>query len=325
MSISRLPLKILNMAEAPFAAAEFERLREFAEVVHRAPDQQALEHAIGEFDVYFCSLKVRATRSVLEAGQRLKAVASPSTGLDHIDVEYARSRGIALISLRDDTEFLKQITATAELCWGLLLGVVRKLPWGFEAVKNGDWGRDRFRGMQLSGKTLGIVGFGRLGRIVAEYALSFRMRVVACDPLPFAAPGVERVSFDELLARADVVSVHVHLTPDTTKLLDRDAFARMKDGVYILNTSRGAIIDEAALLEALQSGKVAGAGLDVIDGEWSEDVSSHPLVAYSRSNGNVLISPHIGGVTLESQTLAYRRTVDKLLDYLRESARANSD
>jgi D-3-phosphoglycerate dehydrogenase len=197
--------------------------------------------------------------------------------------------------------------------------VVRRLPWGFAAAQRGEWARDRFRGHQLRGMTLGILGYGRLGRILADYGQAFRMRVIACEQRPdvVMAPGVERVDFATLLRESDVLSIHIHLTPENTGLLNAAALARMKRGAYLINTSRGGIVDEPALLAALQSGHLGGAGLDVVDGEWRADLAEHPLIAYSRQHENLVISPHVGGITVESQGMAMTHTCTKLAAWLR--------
>jgi D-3-phosphoglycerate dehydrogenase len=274
---------------------------------------------------------VRADREVLDRATRLRVIATPSTGLDHLDLEAMRQRRVALISLRDDTEFLDQITATAEMAWCLLLAVVRRLPWAFQAAQLGVWARDRFRGHQLSGQTLGILGYGRLGRMMSDYGKAFRMRVLACDVRPVEpASGVEMVPFGRLLAESDVLSIHIHLTDANRGLINAAALARMKPGAVLLNTSRGAIVDEQALLAALESGRLAGAGLDVIEGEWRDDLARHPLIRYSLTHQNLVISPHVGGVTFESQSMAYSRIAEKLARHLvglgdRADAAPNAD
>ncbi len=272
---------------------------------------------IPDFDAYLCSLKVLVDRKILGAAKKLRVIATPSTGLDHIDIEYAKEKGVDIISLKDDYEVLKKITATAEMTWALLLGVARKIPWGFESVKQGIWARDRFRGYQLRGKTLGILGYGRLGKMVASYAKSFLMKVIACDLKKISAAGIEQVDFDNVLRNSDILSIHIHLTKENYGLIGRTAFSKMKEGIIIINTSRGTIIDEDALLEALESGRVGAAGLDVITGEWDSRLKQHPLIVYAGEHENLLISPHVGGVTFESQTLAYTRTAQKLADYLK--------
>lgn len=311
--------RVLNMLDFSHCPDVLKPLDEVAEVVSQPSDQEALRTRIGDFDGYLASLAVQIDRSVMEHARRLQVIATPSTGTDHIDTALAGERGIAVLSLKDDTEFMNQITATAELAWALLLAVVRRLPGAVEAAKQGDWARDRFRGRQLSGKTLGIIGYGRLGRMVAEFGKAFRMRVLACDVRDvMPEPGVVMTLLDEVIRESDIISVHVHLTEENRGLIGSKEFTAMKPGAVLMNTSRGAIIDEQALLRALESGHLGGAGLDVIDGEWWPDLNRHPLIQYARTHENLVITPHIGGVTYESQELAYARTIHKLTEYFKQ-------
>jgi D-3-phosphoglycerate dehydrogenase len=305
--------KILNMADISICPQVFDVLKDIADIVTLNPDLKTLQGSIRDYDVYFASLKLVIGKSILDRAEKLKAIATPSTGTDHIDVEYAKSKGIKIISLKDDTEFLNGVTATAELAWGLLLAAIRRVPWSFDAAKSGVWGRDAFRGHQLSGKTLGIIGYGRLGRMVAQYGKAFRMNVVACDVREVNPEAhVRMVSIDELLKVSDVISIHIHLTPENRGIINRAAFAKMKKGAVLINTSRGAVVDEKAFLDALESGQLLAAGIDVIDGEWNENLKEHSLIRYARSNDNLLITPHVGGITFESQAMGLEQAVKKL-------------
>jgi D-3-phosphoglycerate dehydrogenase len=314
-------LRVLSMADTSECDDVLDPLRRVADVSVRPADPAVLRDQITDTNIYLAALQVRIDAAAIDSAKRLKAIATPSTGLDHIDLGAAQQRGVTVLSLKDDKEFLNSLTATAELAWALLLSVVRRLPWAVQAAHSGDWARDRFRGHQLSGKTLGIVGYGRLGRMVGEFAKAFRMRVIATDVGGVTpARGVELMPLEKLLPQADVVSIHVHLTDETRGMIGCEQFSSMKRGAVLINTSRGAIVDEAALLEALQSGKLLGAGLDVIDGEWRPDIAQHPLIQYASKHQNLVISPHIGGVTFESQRMAYARTVEMILNFLREKA-----
>ena len=288
------------------------------DLVLSPPNRQALLDIIPDCDAYLASLHVRFDREVFDRAARLQVIATPSTGTDHIDLEAAAERGVEVITLKEETEFLDRVTSTAELAWGLLLAAVRKIPSSMADTLKGNWGRDRFRGHQLAYKTLGILGYGRLGRILAEYGKAFRMKVLACDVRPFETEGVERVDFDTLLARSDVISIHIHLTDENRGVISREAFAKMKPGIVIINTSRGAIIDEEALVEALENGTVSAAGLDVIHGEWREDLADHPLIRYAREHDNFIIVPHLGGTTFEAQDMTLQFIAGKLLEKLRE-------
>lgn len=310
--------RVLDMTGRPDADVAFDELQKVAEVSHVEPDAGTLERILPDYDVYLPSLAVRLAGDLIRKCPRLRVVASPTTGLDHLDTAALEERGIHLISLKYETEFLDRVTATAEMAWALLLAVVRRLPWSFEAARRGDWARTRYRGHQLSGKTLGILGYGRLGRIIAEYGQGFRMKVIACDVRNVTpAAGVQMVDFDTLLRQSDVLTIHIHLTPENTGLIDRAAFLRMKPGAILINTSRGAITNEADLVEALDSGHLGGAGLDVIQGEWHANLRSHPLIRYANTHENLVISPHTGGSTFESEAMTLKFIADKLAVYLR--------
>ena len=309
--------QVLSMLDVSAFPSVLDPLGPVADVTEMPASQHDLLGHIAGFDAFLTPLTVRSDREVLDRTNRLLAVATPSTGTDHIDVTCARERGVEVISLKCDTEFLRGVTATAELAWALVLAAVRRVPWAFDAAKSGDWARDRFRGRQLSGKTLGILGYGRLGQMVGEYGKAFRMRVLACDIREVTPePGVEMVSFSDLLRESDVLTIHVHLTEKTRGLMNTPALQQMKAGAVLINTSRGAVVDETALLAALQSGHISAAGLDVIEGEWRDDIYCHPLLAYAREHANVVITPHIGGVTFESQAMAIRRCAEKLAEFL---------
>jgi len=315
---SRRP-RVLCLADLTVSPKTREMLEAATDLVTLPPgDREGLLRLAPECEAYLASLWVRFDKEVFDRAKRLRIIATPSTGTDHLDLEEAARRGIPVISLKDETEFLDRIPSTAELAWGLLLSAVRRIPAASAASREGRWARDEFRGRQIAYKTLGILGYGRLGRIVAGYGTAFRMRVIACDVKPFSSPAVERVDFDTLLTESDALSIHVHLTDETRGMLDKAAFRKMKPGVVIINTSRGAIIDEAALLEALKTGKVAAAGLDVIVGEWRRDLDRHPVIRYARDHDNLIVTPHVGGITWEAQDTALQFTAQKLLRALRE-------
>ncbi len=291
------------------------RLETVFTVRYVAPQPATLAAALANADAYYATLNCRLTAEFIAAAPRLRAIATPSTGLDHLDLDAARQHGIKVLSLKHERALLDQVTATAELAWALTLACARRLPAAFDAARQGQWARDALRGHQLAYKTFGVIGCGRLGAMVAQYARAFRMQVLGCDILPVQLDGVESVGLDELLARSDGVSLHIHLTPENRGLLNRDRLFRMKPGSFLINTSRGAIVDEAAVLEALDHGPLAAYGTDVIDGEWRDDLDRHPLVCAARSSERVVITPHIGGVTFESQSMAYGHVADMLIDH----------
>jgi D-3-phosphoglycerate dehydrogenase / 2-oxoglutarate reductase len=310
-------MKLLNTADISACPDLFSPLKGICEVTHLPPDKEEVMARIGEFDAYFSSLKLIMDKEILSCANKLKFIATPSTGSDHLDLQEAGKMGIRVITLKDETEFLDKIPSTAELAWTLLLSVMRRIPECVNASSQGNWGRDEFRGHQIAGKTLGILGYGRLGRIVAEYGKAFRMRVITHDIKNVTpANGVEVVDFATLLAESDVLSLHIHLNKYNEGLLSWNEFNAMKPGVTLINTSRGAIINEEAFLDALGKGKVSAAGLDVVHGEWSDDLKNHPLIVYERNHDNLIITPHVGGTTYEAQLMAYSHTVHKLKKHL---------
>lgn len=305
---------IVSLAELDACPRALDTLESVGEVTHLAPTEKNIREMLPQADAYFATLKLPVERDLLTRCPRLRLIATPSTGLDHVDVAAAADLGVEVLSLRGETAFLDSITATAELTWALLLAAARRLPAAVAAASDGQWARDRFRGHQLSGKTLGILGMGRLGRIVANYGLAFRMTVLACDRPGTTMPdGVRAVDFDTLLREADALSLHIHLNEENRNLLDKTALQKMKKGAILVNTSRGAIIDEAALVAALQSGHLLAAAVDVIHGEWDANLRRHPLIAHARTHDNLIITPHIGGITHESQRDVYQFMAKKLL------------
>lgn len=275
-------------------------LRQAGDLEMRPIPPGELRQALRDFDVVWFRLAHHINREILQGGVRCRLVATPVTGLDHVDLDACASSGVRVLSLRGETEFLKGIRATAELTLGLTLALLRRLPHAASSANSGAWDRDRFRGTELYSKTAGIVGVGRLGTIVAGYLRALGMDVVGYDPRPDFPEGVARITaLDEVLSRADILSLHVSYDASTRHLLGRRELGLMKPSSVLVNTSRGGVIDEVALLDALESGRLAGAALDVIDGEpWIGP--DHPLVSYARTHDNLVLVPHIGGNTRES-------------------------
>ena len=186
-----------------------------------------------------------------------------------------------------------------------------------QSVLNGKWQSELFRGRQLSQqRTLGVLGVERLGKMTVEYGKAFRMRVLGCDLKEIHIPSVEQVDFDTLLQKSDIISIHIHMTPENYHLFNEKTFAKMKEGAVLVNTSRGDIIDESALIKSLDSGKLSAFGADVLHDEWRADMGDSPLVRYAKDHDNVIIIPHIGGCTYKSIVDARLFSARKLVHYL---------
>lgn len=285
----------------PTIAAQL--LSQVAEVILADLTRDELLAAVGSVDMLWVRLRHRLDAEVMDAAPHLRLIVTPTTGLNHIDLEEASRRNIEVLCLRGETEFLKDVRATAELTIGLMLAIIRRIPAAAAHVLHGGWNRNLFKGNELFGKTAGVIGYGRLGRIVARYLRAFDMRVLASDPnvSPDAVEeGARLVPLDQLLAASDIVTLHVNYSTETHGFFGFKQFEMMKPGAWFINTSRGELVDEIALWEALQSGRIAGAALDVICNEGADDLGDRSLIAYARTHDNLIIMPHIGGGTYES-------------------------
>lgn len=250
----------------------------------------------------------------------LKAIASNTTGVSHIDVAAAENRGIRVIALHDQQRFLESITPTAEHAWGLLLALMRRTPWSHAGVLRGNWDRRPFGSARmLSRMRLGVVGLGRLGRMVSRYGNAFGMEVRFFDPSVSmdGAFAKKTDSLIDLVGWAHVISVHVPATVETRHLFNRDILRAFKPGSWLVNTARGEVLDEEALLEVLESKHLAGAALDVLDGEFDPgfEVKDHPLVKYACRHDNLLLTPHIGGSTVDAWGETERGVIDRAIAF----------
>jgi D-3-phosphoglycerate dehydrogenase len=297
-------VKILVAESQGFPAEALRVLRSAGPVSLEDLDPQGLRAALQAQnpDALWIRLRTYLDSSLMDRAPNLRIVATPTPGLTHIDLDALADRGITLVSLRGETDFLRQIRATAEHTIGLMLALLRHTPDAAAHARAGGWDRDQFIGRELHGKTVGIIGLGRLGSIVARYLQAFDCRVLAADPRPVEAPGVEVLSLEALLEAADLISLHASLDRENHGLVDARCFARMKPGAVFINTARGELVDEQALLAALESERLSGAALDVLTGEDSAGMARHPLVAFAQRNPRrLLLTPHVGGATVESK------------------------
>jgi D-3-phosphoglycerate dehydrogenase len=293
----------------PIAAAGLAILRERHEVDERyglAPAE--LREVIPAYDALVVRSQVQADAALLRAGTGLRVVGRAGVGLDNIDVAVARELGVSVVNAPDGNTI-----AAAEHTLALLLATARRIPAADASVRAGEWARSRFQGFELRGRTLGIVGLGRIGRAVAERAGAFGMRLLGSDPnvspdalgrLPVAL-----VDLDVLLAEADVITIHVPLAAETRHLLNAAAIARLKPGAVVLNVARGGVVDEAALAAALRDGRVAAAAVDVFE---QEPPAGSPLL----DAPNVVLTPHIAASTTEAQVAVGVEVARRILEVL---------
>ncbi|HNZ12978.1 MAG TPA: hydroxyacid dehydrogenase [Anaerolineaceae bacterium] len=288
-------------------------LAQSAEVVDRTGiSADELLQIVGEYDAVIVRGRTKVIPAVFDAASRLKVVGRAGVGVDNIDLNAARAHNVIVVNSP-----LATTIAVAEVTMALMLSVVREVARADATMKAGKWIKKELEGAELHAKTLGVIGFGRIGAAVGQRAAAFGMKIIGYDPL-IPADEIQRrggkpVTMDELLAEADIITMHIPLTADSKNMLNADAFAKMKQGVYLVCAARGGVIDEEALLASLESGKVAGAGLDVFA---TEPPGLTALVSHPR----VVCTPHIGAQTVEAQERAAVDISSEVLAALRGDA-----
>jgi D-3-phosphoglycerate dehydrogenase len=293
----------------PIAAEGVDLLRASHEVDERPGlSRDDLCAILPDYDALIVRSQVQVDSGLIGAGRRRVVIGRAGVGVDNVDLDAATRAGIMVVNAPTGNTI-----AAAEHTLALLYGIARRTAPADASVRRGEWARSRFTGLELRGRTLGIIGLGKIGQAIAVRAIAMEMTVVAVDPFvteeQAANHGVELVSFDELLRRADVVSVHVPLTRTTRGLLGRAAIAKLKPGSIVLNVARGGVVDEAAVAEALESGHLGGAGIDVFEHEPPAD---SPLLTAP----NTLLTPHLGASTAEAQVLVAEEVAAQVLDVL---------
>lgn len=315
-------MKLLISENKDFSPKAMSILEQVFEVHSGDVNRAELIREIPDADIVWIRLRHFIDAEVLNAAKRLKIIATPTTGLNHIDLEDVEKRGIRVISLQGEADFLKQVYATAEHTIGLMLALLRKSVSACNHAVSGGWNRDLFKGHELAEKTVGIVGYGRLGKIVANYLKAFHCNILTADPGCRSGEtenGIRLVSLQELFKESDIVTLHVNLKPENEKLFGVSEFASMKQGSWFVNTSRGELTDETALLNVLESRHLAGAALDVLSCENTNGMTHNRLVDYARQNDNLIITPHIGGCTVESMEKTEVFLAEKLVQIVHKN------
>ena len=275
-----------------------------------------LRGIIGAYDGLAIRSATKVTKELLDAAPKLRVVGRAGIGVDNVDVKSATARGVVVMNTPNGNAI-----TTAEHAVAMMFALARQIPEATASTRAGKWEKNRFMGVELTAKTLGLIGCGNIGSIVADRAVGLRMRVIAHDPYLTEKRaldlGVEKVELADLLARADVITLHAPLTDATRNILSKQAIAACKKGVRIVNCARGGLVDEAALAEALKSGQVAGAALDVFE---TEPATDSPLFGLD----NVVCTPHLGAATLEAQENVALQVAEQMSDYLLTGAVANA-
>jgi D-3-phosphoglycerate dehydrogenase / 2-oxoglutarate reductase len=303
---------------SPKGIALFQQRKEFDVVVlkHRLTEEE-LRPLVTDVAALVVRSETKITREVIDAANELRVVGRAGVGVDNVDVEAATQRGIVVMNTPSGNTI-----STAELTFSMLMALARKIPQAHASMKAGEWNRKAFSGVELYNKTLGILGMGRIGTEVARRAIAFGMRVLAYDPYLALSRAqtlqVELLELDEVLARSDFITVHMPMSEETRGMINAAAFAKMKPGARVLNCARGGIIQEADLAEAIQSGRIAGAALDVYETE------PPPKDFALRNLPQVIMTPHLGASTEEAQENVGIEVAEAITDYLLNGAVRNA-
>lgn len=274
------------------------------EVVNKpdvTPDE--LMEIIGDYDGMVVRSRTKVREPLIDKAERLKVIVRGGVGLDNIDVSYARSKGIAVLNTPAASS-----DSVAELTIGYLFALARDIPQMTLSMKEGKWEKKKFKGTEIAGKTLGLIGFGRIGEATGKRAHALGMKVIFYRRTSVDVPYADQVSLDDLLAESDYVSLHVPHTEETHHLVNAEAIEKMKQGVYLVNCGRGGTVDEDALYEAIVAGKVAGAALDVFE---TEPAQGHKLFTLAQ----VIGSPHVGAATKEAQGRVGAEVAEKIIEF----------
>jgi len=277
---------------------------------------EALKDIIGEYHALIIRSATKVTEDLLSAAHRLKVVGRAGIGLDNVDIPAATRRGVVVMNTPDGN-----VITTAEHAIAMMMALARNIPQGTASLRAGRWDKKKLQGREICGKTLGVIGFGKIGSIVADRARGLKFNVIVYDPHVnperIEKAGFETVSLEGLYQRADFITIHVPKLKDTAGMIDKAAFDQMKDGVMLVNCARGGIVNEADLYDAMVSGKVAGAALDVFD---AEPPAGSPLLAVDR----LICTPHLGASTREAQTNVAVAVVKQIVDYLKSGSVVNA-
>ena len=312
--------KILCITPVKHLEGVYEKLLGYGEVIYEPEiDRDTLKIMLDVFSPGYLFTNPNKQNFILDKevleGSYLKVINTCSTGLNHIDLNYCEEKGIDVWSLKKDYRLINDLPSTSELAFGLMMSLLRNIPKSFHSVRDGNWDYEPYVGHQIKGKTIGVIGYGRLGKIMCRLFDGWGVDIFVYDPNTDV--DVEKyfeVDLKTLLEYSDVIFLHTHVTGETRGMVDDEFLSKMKQGSYLVNTARGELVDEGSIIKSIEQGHLKGYGTDVIKDEFG-DIQNSKLVEFSiNPNNNVVITPHIGGMTIEGQTKAYHWAVDKFED-----------
>ena len=314
--------KILNIIGPSYADSAKKILNSLGKTDYNKLTHEELLSVIDQYDILIVGLGLNINSEIINRANKLRIIATATTGLDHIDLNSAKNKDIKVLNLHNKNNFLDSITGTAELAFGLSINLMRFIIPSYKQVKNYEFNREKFRGHNLSKKTLGIVGLGRLGRMMSKYGQAFGMNVIAYDPYVNEFTCLDnrckKVNFEMLLKNSDIISIHAPLNEETVNMFNKEVLKKMKKSACLINTSRGKIVNEEEIRWALEEEIISGYATDVLAGEidFDSDLNYYPLIEYAKNNNNCIITPHIGGMTFESRENTDIFIAKEIRDYL---------
>lgn len=308
-------ITIVNFEPDNFSPVAKQMLQQKADYTEASWDDYLQSPRIKGASVIIVRFKKYLDAATLQSFPHLKLIVSATTGTDHIDVAYCNANNITILCLKPYQDFLKTIPSTAEHCFALLLSLLRNILAAVNSVKAGEWKRELFWGYQLKDKKIGIIGLGRTGSLMAKYAAAFNIQVYYYDPYVTDGSYIKTNSLSELISTCDIISLHVHLAEDTRELINASLSSSFNNGKYLLNTSRGKIVDEQFIYDLLKENKLAGIATDVLATEL-DSITQSPLYQAMQQGYNVLITPHIGGATYDALHSCEEFICGKLLELI---------
>jgi len=311
-------INILCITPVKHLEGVFERLSELGDIEYKPNfTKKDLKFYLNQNNVDWIFTNPNKQNFILDedvlGGSNIKGINTASTGLNHIDLNYCEQNNIEVVSHKNDLELINDLPSTSELAFGLMMSLLRFIPTSFHSVKDGNWDYEPYVGHQIKGKTIGVIGYGRLGKIMCRLFDGWGVDTFVYDPYVHVEKDLG-VDLNTLLDESDVIFLHTHVTDETRGMVDEEFLSYMKEGSYLINTARGELVDEKAIIESIECGHLKGYGTDVIKDEFG-DIQNSKLVEFSMNpNNNVVITPHIGGMTIEGQTKAYYWAVNKFKD-----------
>jgi D-3-phosphoglycerate dehydrogenase len=271
---------------------------------------------INNYDCIYSNFSNKLDKKIINKATSLKVILSNVTGEDYIDTNYAKKKKIKIFSLKGKKNFLKKISSTAEFTWGLILSLTRKIPFAYnDFLKNQNISRYNYIGNNLSGKNIGFLGFGRNAKIISAYAKTFKMKIFYNDLNKNFNKKYIYLSKKKLFKKSDILVISISLNKDTTKIVNQELLSESKNNLILINTSRAEIINQNDLIKSLKNKKIYGAALDFLSSKTEDKFSNKKLIDYAKKNNNLIITPHLGGVTEESLRLTQQHVFEQLIKY----------